>query len=168
MKNRIRLTESDLNRIVKESVRKVITENEEDEGMWNQLKQGAKSFFGNSQYGKKNPNNFRNTVANRQDRGEHTANALNGSTPMNLKGRWNAAKTGYQQQGNIDNANEITNTLKDLIGQGVITQDMTVKQVLGKMTGNRLTAQNKISKANNNIYKGMGNGVMGSGRYERI
>ena len=89
---KIRLTESELYNMIAEQVNEAL----QDEGFWNQLKQGTKSFFGN---GYRADNDYRNTTADRQSRGEHTANFLNGSTPMNLKGRWNAAKTGFQQQG---------------------------------------------------------------------
>lgn len=160
---RIKLTESEL----KEQIAKCITEALEDEGLMNQLKQGAKSFFGNG-YGKNNPNNFRNTIDNRRDRGEHTANKLNGTTPLNLKGRWNAAKTGYKEQGNVDNANEVISLLKGLINNGTVTPEMTVRELINKMTGNRLSAQKRTSKANNEIYRGMQTGVMGSGKTQTI
>ena len=104
---KIVLTESELYNIIAEQVNEAL----QDEGFWNQLKQGTKSFFGN---GYRADNDYRNTTADRQSRGEHTANFLNGSTPMNLKGRWNAAKTGFQQQGHIDNADKIRNELDNL------------------------------------------------------
>lgn len=167
MKQTIRLTESEIRSMIEESVKKIMNEENMDEGFWDQIKQGAKSFVGQG-YGNKNPKNYRNTVQNRQDRGEHTANALNGTTPMNFKGRWNAAKTGFKEQGNVDNANAVIKTLQDLIQSGDITADMSVKQVINKMTGNRLSAQNRVSKANNNIYKGMTTGVMGSGRHDTV
>lgn len=167
MKQTIRLTESQLRSMIEESVTQILSESDMEEGLWNQLKQGAKSFMGNG-YGKNNPNNYRNTVQNRQDRGDWTANKLNGTTPMNLKGRWNAAKTGWKEQGNVDNANEVINTLKDLVQSGDITPEMSVKQVINKMTGNRLSAQKRVSKANNDIYKGMNTGVMGSGKFDTV
>ena len=38
----IRLTESDLHKIVENSVRRIMTENEEDEGLWNNMKSAFK------------------------------------------------------------------------------------------------------------------------------
>lgn len=169
----IRLNESDLHRLIENAVYSVLMENEEDEGLWNQMKQGAKSFFGNG-YGKNredkdgNLTNYRNSVRNRQERGDWTANSINGTTPFNLKKRWQAAKTGFKEQGNVDNANEVIDILQGLIQNGVITPNMTVKQVMNKMTGNRLSAQRRVSKANNAIYKGMDSGVMGTSRFDKI
>lgn len=169
----IRLTEQDLSRMVEEAIYNLVLENEENEGLWNQLKQGTKSFFGNG-YGKDRVNkngeltNYRNSVRNRQERGDWTANRLNGSTPLNLGKRIKSAVTGFKEQGNVDNANEVMNMLKGLVNDGAITLDMTVKQVLNKMMGKRLGAQNRVSKANNDIYKGMTTGVMGSGKFDLV
>ena len=168
-KEKVKLTESQLRQMITECVNEAMME----EGLWDQIKQGAASFFGNG-YGKNstdkdgNLKNYRNSVRNRQERGEHTANPLNGSIPLNLKRRWNAAKTGFKEQGNVDGANNVIKSLQSLIKSGDITPEMSVKQVMNKMTGNRLSAQNKVSRANNDIYKGMETGVMGSGKRTRI
>ena len=170
----IRLTESDLHEMIENAVYRIISENEEDEGLWNQVKQGAKSFFGNG-YGKDKESNFRNSIADRQAKGEHTANWMNGTTPMNLKQRWNAAKTGYQQQGVVDKVDDTIKYLNDLISQGKITPETTVGELVrqgGKFGKNldsiKRGANAKISKANNDIYKGTDVGVMGSGKRTRI
>ena len=146
----IRLDEEQLKSIVLESVLSYLAENNEDEGLWNQIKQGAKSFMGNG-YGKNK--NYRNSVADNQAAGDHTANWLNKKTPMNLKKRFNAAKSGFKEQGNIDNANEVRAMLQKLMKDGTIKLEMTVKQVMNKMMGNRLSAQKRVSKANNAIYE---------------
>ena len=88
---KIVLTESELYNIIAEQVNEAL----QNEDFWNQVIQGTKSFFGN---GYRTDKDYRNTTADRQSRVEHTANFLNGSTPMNLKGRMKAAKTGFQQQ----------------------------------------------------------------------
>lgn len=146
----IRLDEEQLKSIVLESVLSYLAENNEDEGLWNQIKQGVKSFMGNG-YGKNK--NYRNSVADNQAAGDHTANWLNKKTPMNLKKRFNAAKSGFKEQGNIDNANEVRAMLQKLMKDGTIKPEMTVKQVMNKMMGNRLSAQKRVSKANNAIYE---------------
>ena len=170
MKTQIRLTESEL----KQHIAQCISEALEDEGTWDRIIQGTKSFFGNG-YGKDNPKNFRNSVADRQSRGETTANWMNGKSPINLKKRWNAAKTGYQQQGIVDEVDEVTKYLNGLLKSGKITADTTVGELLrqgGKFGKNldtiKRTANGRISKANNDIYDGMQTGVMGSGRVTQI
>lgn len=159
----VRLTESQLNKMIEEAVYNVLTENEEDEGLWNQMKQGAKSFFGNSE--NRTKNSFRNTTDDRQARGEWTANALNKTTPINLKGRWNAMKTGFKRQGNIDDNDTILSALQQCIDKG--WGDLSIKQIMGRLKASNQANKNLISNANDKIYKGMNTGVMGGGNFER-
>lgn len=184
----VRLTESQLHQLIEESVYRVLYENEEDES-WvgdklNQGKQAVKSFFGNG-YGKDavykkgttddegndisgNLKNYRNSTRNRQERGDWTANRLNGTTPLNLGKRFKALKAGWTEQGNVNNANNVMEMLNNLVNDGVINPNMTVKEVLNKMMGNRLSAQKRVSNANNDIYSGMMPGVMGTGRKNTV
>ena len=55
MKQTIRLTESELRGMIEMSINEAL----QDEGLGNQLMQGAKSFFGRGDMGKKNYNNRR-------------------------------------------------------------------------------------------------------------
>lgn len=165
--HKIVLTESELYNVIAEQVNEAL----QDEGFWNQLKQGTKSFFGN---GYRTDNDYRNTTADRQSRGEHTANFLNGSTPMNFKGRWNAAKTGFQQQGYIDNADKIRNELDNLenllsssFDQNTLNK-MTIGQLKSRLGSAKGAAMSRIRGANNAIYKGQNVGVMGSGRTAQV
>ena len=167
MTQKIRLTESELYNIIAEQVNEAL----QNEDFWNQLIQGTKSFIGN---GYRTDNDYRNTTADRQSRGEHTANFLNGSTPMNLKGRWKAAKTGFQQQGYIDTADKIRNELDNLeellassFDQNTLNK-MTIGQLKSRLGGAKGAAMSRIRGANNAIYKGQNVGVMGSGRTEQI
>lgn len=167
MTQKIRLTESELYNMIAEQVNEAL----QNEDFWNQLIQGTKSFFGN---GYRTDKDYRNTAADRQSRGEHTANFLNGSTPMNLKGRMKAAKTGFQQQGHIDNANKIRNELDNLeqllassFDQNTLNK-MTIGQLKSRLGGAKGAAMSRIRGANNAIYKGQNVGVMGSGRTEQI
>ncbi len=167
MTQKIVLTESELYNVIAEQVNEAL----QDEGFWNQLKQGAKSFFGN---GYRNDSDYRNTSSDRQARGENTANRLNGSTPMNLKGRWNAAKTGYKEQGHIDNADNIRKELDNLekllgatFNQNTLNK-MTIGQLKSRLGGAKGSAVNRVRNANNAIYKGQQTGVMGSGRTTTI
>lgn len=147
----IRLTESQLNQLIEESIYQVLYENETDEVTWNQIKQGAKSFFGGSDY--RTDNSYRNTQDDRMNQGEHTANWLNKKTPLNLKGRIKAAKTGYKNQGNIDNNNTILSALQTCIDKGY--GDLSVKQIMTRLKQSNGRNRAVISKANDNIYKNM-------------
>ena len=167
MTQKIRLTESELYNMIAEQVNEAL----QNEDFWNQVIQGTKSFFGN---GYRTDKDYRNTTADRQSRGEHTANFLNGSTPMNLKGRMKAAKTGFQQQGHIDNANKIRNELDNLeqllassFDQNTLNK-MTIGQLKSRLGGAKGAAMSRIRGANNAIYKGQNVGVMGSGRTEQL
>lgn len=167
MTQKIRLTESELYNIIAEQVNEAL----QNEASWNQLIQGTKSFFGN---GYRTDKDYRNTTADRQSLGDHTANFLNGSTPMNLKGRWKAAKTGFQQQGYIDTADKIRNELDNLeqllassFDQNTLNK-MTIGQLKSRLGGAKGAAMSRIRGANNAIYKGQNVGVMGSGRTEQI
>ena len=164
---KIVLTESELYNIIAKQVNEAL----QNEDFLNQVIQGTKSFFGN---GYRTDNDYRNTTADRQSRGEHTANFLNGSTPINLKGRLKAAKTGFQQQGHIDKANKIRNELDNLeqllassFDQNTLNK-MTIGQLKSRLGGAKGAAMSRIRGANNAIYKGQNVGVMGSGRTEQI
>lgn len=136
--------------------------------------QGAKSFFGNGYRGK-GENNFRNTPSDRQDRGDHTANWMNGNTPLNLKGRLNAAKTGYKQQGKIDDMDSLNDHIEAIsqtIKKGRAQNKEELLQACELLKGYAATlkrgAQGQISQANNKIYKGQQTGVMGTGQRQEI
>jgi hypothetical protein len=138
-KERIHLTESQLYRIIENQVREAI----EDEGLWNQVKQGAKSAFGNG-YGNNNGNDRHN-----------------GNGGFNFKKRWNAAKQGFQSQGEIDKIDDVINYLTPLVQSGKIDGNQTVAELIrtsGKFgKGNLNTMKNRqkslASKAQNDIYR---------------
>lgn len=164
MANPIQLTESQLRSMISEAVQEAMKQ-DLDEAFWKQLGTSIDSFFGNG-YGKDKEGNYRNTVDDRQRRGENTANWLNKTTPMNLKGRWNAAKTGWKEQGRIDNNTEtvkVLNTLAQKYGA-----DKTLGQILKSLDMGIKGANGRISKANNDIYRGTSTGVMGSGKYQTV
>lgn len=144
-----------MNRIVANSVRAVILENEEDEGFMNRLKQGAKSFFGNG-YGADKETNFRSNAAARENYGEGVPSRWS----PRLKQRFNAAKVGYQEQGKIDDIDKVADFLNDLLKKGKIDMNTTVGQIVSKgkfAKGNLNTMRNRslsqISGANNRIYR---------------
>ena len=136
MKQNFKLTESELHNLISEC----ITEAIEDEGFLNQVGQGVKSFFGKG-YGSDNSKAQRAT--SNQDWGGRT---------YNFGQRFKAAKTGYKEQGTIDDLNAIIKPLDDLVKSGKISQDMTVKDILAHSRQLRGGAVGRISAANNKIY----------------
>lgn len=133
-KKTIKLTESELNNIIQDCINEAIM----DEGLGDQLWQGTKSFFGKGDMGSKN-------YQNRMTR------SRNGR--FNLGKRWNAAKTNFQSQGTIDNANEIVGVLQKLIDSGICTWETTLGEVWGKMNQQKAQATRRGSSSQNAIYK---------------
>lgn len=107
-----------------------------EEGLWNQLKTGAKSAFG-------------------AGIGDRTGGGLN------LGKRFNAAKTGFQQQGKVDNIDKVLEILKPLVDSGKIDPNQTVAQLLnsagkfqkGSLGQMKAQAKSRISKTRNDIYR---------------
>ena len=64
MTNKIKLTESDLHRIIMESIQETM----ENEGLWNNIKAGAKTFMGQSGQGVNS--RFKNAKANFKAQGQ--------------------------------------------------------------------------------------------------
>ena len=137
MKQTYRLTENELHSIISECITEVI----EDEGFLNQVGQGVKSFFGK---GKGSDKSKEGRTTDNQDWGGRT---------YNFRQRFNAAKTGYKEQGYIDDLDDIIKPLDDLVKSGKISQDMTVKDLLTRSRQLRGGAVGRISAANNKIYQ---------------
>lgn len=78
-KQLIRLTEEDLNQIIESTVQRIITENSEDEGLWDSLK----SFAG--QY---------------KNRGEQKAKEMGKAAGESIKNKYNATKDAAAQKYN--------------------------------------------------------------------
>ena len=93
MKNKVvRLTEQDINHIIKESVEKIINENMEQEGFWDNVKAGAKGFMGKD--------------INGIQRGGK------GAGFNQLGRRYNAMKKNYQMKGQYDEIQKVADFLK--------------------------------------------------------
>lgn len=145
MKQTIRLTEAELTNMIRECINEAISDQGTDEGFGSQLWAGAKSMFGKGA-GSKNTNN----------------NRTNGG--LNLKKRWNAAKTGFEQQGNVDKIDQVIAFLQPLVDSGKIDPNQTVAQLLSKPGGTNKFAKDNLgqmraransiaSKAQNDIYR---------------
>lgn len=139
----IKLTESELQSMIMESIKAAISENPDmvEEGFIDNLKQGAKAFVGKGDFGASSNSNRRNGGG------------------LNLKDRWNAAKTNYQAKGEYDNIGTVVKFLKNLVDSGKIQPQTTVAQLIGQggrfgtltsMSGN---VARRGSDAMNKIYR---------------
>lgn len=131
-KQLIRLTESDLQNIIEESVTRILSENEECEGLWNQIKRGAQSFMGrNANGGSEVPSNADQPT-------------------YNMRGRWNAARSGYKEQGRIDSNNANLETLNALAKK--FGEDATIGQIINRITLGNKGAKGRINRSVRGIY----------------
>lgn len=126
MAQQIKLTESEL----KNTIAKYINEALEDEGFWNNLKTGAKTFVSGDNKG------------------------------GGMSGRWNNAKKNFNLQGEYDEMNKLIQDITKFVDAGQIDPQTTIAQLVGgkynqgrfgKMTGkmnNRMTQmrRNGLSK----------------------
>lgn len=135
MKKTVRLTESEFRAMVEQTVNEAL----QDEGFGNQLMQGAKSFFGRGDMGKKNYNN-------------RVTRSGNGG--LNLGKRWNAAKQNFKSQGTIDNANDFITTLKNYMQEAGLGVSNKIGELWGYLDSRvKSKAARSGSMAQNAIYK---------------
>lgn len=131
-KKLIRLTESDLHRIVKESVESIIAENDMDEGWfgdkWNQTKSAVGTAFNGG-------GNFGQRLQN--------------------------AKKNWGTQGDLNNINNLRQQLIQLLDDRKISPQTTVAQLVGgkynnnkfgTMTGMAANRMGQISRRGGNAY----------------
>lgn len=112
--SKVTLNEEALNKLIAESINRVIKESIEngelDEGWlgdkWSQMKTGA------------------NTLAQSGD--------------MSLKDRFGAAKKNWTSQGELNNINNLSAQLRKFVEAGQLNPNMTIAQLIGgKMNGNK-------------------------------
>lgn len=125
MTQKIVLTESELYNVIAEQVNEAL----QDEGFWNNLKTGAKTFFSNT-------NN---------DRG--------------ISDRWNNAKKNYRLQGEYDNFSSLIQTLSKMIDDGEIDPQITVAQFVGGKYNPRSRFGTLTGKMNNRMSQMRANGL---------
>ena len=111
-KELIRLTEQDLQNIIKESVTKILQEENIEEGWfgdkWNQVKTAY------------------NTAT--QD----------GGNGLTLKDRYNRTKNNWQTQGQLNDLSNLRKQLEAFVDSGKINPQMTISQLIGgKYNGNK-------------------------------
>lgn len=109
---------------------KTLRENSEEEGFFNQVKQGARSFFGNGVGKNGHPGN---------------------PSRLALKNRWNAATRGYSQIGVSDKTSELMKAVKDALAYSGLTPQSTVKELLLHLNGRYMNSHSQINNAVRNI-----------------
>lgn len=136
-KNRIRLSESQLNQIIRESVQQALAASDQEQieegwlgDKWNQ----AKSAYG--------------TATQSNDR-------------MGLKDRFQAAKKNWQSQGQLNNINALIQQISQFVDSGEINPQMTIGQLIGgkynkgrfgKMTSIANNQRNQIKRRGGEAY----------------
>lgn len=113
MKKVIRLTESDIHNIVKETVETIIKENCEqnlEEGFWGDKWNQAKS----------------------------AANTLTQKGDVSLGKRFKNAASNWKTQGELNDINNLSQALSNFVEAGQLNPNMTIAQLIGgKMNGNK-------------------------------
>ena len=135
----IRLTESDLNNIIKESVQQILMENPENElfgglsRMFGKIGGDAKKGVENGyNSGRKAVGRFNNAV---QDKYNQVSNAVQdkyNQASNAVRGYANDLKDAYQQGSNIQDAQRAIKVINDLVNKGVINKS-AAKMVIGSM-----------------------------------
>jgi hypothetical protein len=120
----VRLTEEEFVGVIKESVMEILAENGValNEDFFDNLKSGARAFFG------KGPgdNNATSKAARTQSGG------------LNLKKRFDAAKTGFEMRKQGDEIGQVVQFLKDLVAKKELDPSFTIAQLIGgKLNGNK-------------------------------
>ena len=135
MKQTVRLTESELRAMIEETINEAL----QDEGLGNQLMQGAKSFFGRGDMGKKN---YHNRVTR------------SGNGGLNLGKRWDAAKQNFKSQGTIDSANDFIATMKKYMQDAGLSVSNKIGELWGYLDSQvKSKAAKSGSMTQNAIYK---------------
>ena len=135
----VRLTESDLNNIIKESVMEILKENPQNElfgglsRMFGKIGGDAKKGVENGyNSGRKAVGRFNNAV---QDKYNQVSNAVQdkyNQASNAVRGYANDLKDAYQQGSNIQDAQRAIKVINDLVNKGVINKS-AAKMVIGSM-----------------------------------
>ena len=134
MRTRIRLTESQLNDIIRESVYNVLNEEDMEEGwLSNKFKQGKQAL----------------------------KTAFQDSDEMSIRDRWNNAKKNWNNQGELNNLNDLIQSISEFVDNGEIDPQTTIAQLIGgkynhgrfgRMTGKAANRRNQIVRLGGTAY----------------
>ena len=134
MKTRIRLTESQLNDLIRESVYNVLNEEGMEEG-WlnNKYKQGKQAL----------------------------KTAFQNSDNMSISDRFRNARRNWANQGDLNKINDLIQQVSEFVDNGEIDPQITVAQLIGgkynngrfgKMTGRAANRRNQIARLGGTAY----------------
>ena len=134
MKTRIRLTEGQLNDLIRESVYNVLNEEDMEEGwLSNKFKQGKQAL----------------------------KTAFQDSDEMSIRDRWNNAKKNWSNQGELNNLNDLIQSISEFVDNGEIDPQTTIAQLIGgkynhgrfgRMTGKAANRRNQIARLGGTAY----------------
>lgn len=134
MKTRIRLTESQLNDLIRESVYNVLNEEDMEEGwLSNKYKQGKQAL----------------------------KTAFQDSDEMTIRDRWNNAKKNWSNQGELNNLNDLIQSISEFVDNGEIDPQTTIAQLIGgkynhgrfgRLTGKAANRRNQIARLGGTAY----------------
>lgn len=134
MKTRIRLTESQLNDLIRESVYNVLNEEDMEEGwLSNKFKQGKQAL----------------------------KTAFQDGDEMSIMDRWNNAKKNWSNQGELNNLNDLIQSISEFVDNGEIDPQTTIAQLIGgkynhgrfgRMTGKAANRRNQIARLGGTAY----------------
>lgn len=134
MKTRIRLTESQLNDLIRESVYNVLNEEDMEEGwLSNKFKQGKQAL----------------------------KTAFQDGDEMSIRDRWNNAKKNWSNQGELNNLNDLIQSISEFVDNGEIDPQTTIAQLIGgkynhgrfgRLTGKAANRRNQIARLGGTAY----------------
>lgn len=134
MRTRIRLTESQLNDIIRESVYNVLNEEDMEEGwLSNKFKQGKQAL----------------------------KTAFQDGDEMSIRDRWNNAKKNWSNQGELNNLNDLIQSISEFVDNGEIDPQTTIAQLIGgkynhgrfgRLTGKAANRRNQIARLGGTAY----------------
>ena len=144
----IRLTEEDLHCIIENSVRRIMTENEEDEGLWGSIKGGLKGI-GKAAKGEYNKakNGVMNTGLNNEYKGQSVGDRLKGG----MKYIKNSAKNGSNSE-DLDN---FMSQLKKCMESGLLGEKgkFYATKLLGTLENTKRGGNGRLTQDFNKRYK---------------
>lgn len=134
MKTRIRLTESQLNDIIRESVYNVLNEEDMEEGwLSNKFKQGKQAL----------------------------KTAFQDNDDMSISDRFRNARRNWANQGDLNKINDLIQQVSEFVDNGEIDPQITVAQLIGgkynhgrfgRMTGRVANKRNQIARLGGTAY----------------
>jgi hypothetical protein len=134
-KKTIRLTEADLHNLVMEAVEQVVMETEDE------LEEGW--------------------LGDKWNQAKSAATTFGQSGDIGLKNRFKTAKANWKSQGELNNINNLIQSLSEFVDAGELNPNMTIAQLIGgkyngnkfgRMTGMSANRRSQITKRGGSHY----------------